>query len=60
MVIGAQTELVREFRNLERKFDCRITWIEMEEDEYRRMRRKKDAMLRKILSGKRISLVGRV
>jgi hypothetical protein len=32
----------------------------MEEDEYRRMRRKKEAMLRKILSGKRISLVGRV
>jgi DNA-binding transcriptional ArsR family regulator len=60
MVIGAETELVKEFRSLERKFDCRITWIEMEEDEYRSMRRKKDAMLRKILSGKRISLVGRV
>ncbi len=60
MVIGAETDLVKEFRNLERKFDRRITWIEMEEGEYRARRKKKDPRLKSILSGKRISLVGRV
>jgi DNA-binding transcriptional ArsR family regulator len=59
MVIGAEGDLVKEFRNIERKFDCRISWIEMEEDEYKQKRTKKDASLRRILSGKRISLVGR-
>lgn len=60
MVIGAEEDLVREFRNLERKFDCRITWIEMDEDEYRQKKKKGDSALRKILSERRISLIGRV
>lgn len=59
MVIGAR-DLVKEFRDLERKFGFNITWIEMEEDEYKLKRRKKDPALKRILSGRRISLIGRV
>jgi hypothetical protein len=59
MVIGADFSPVKEFRDIERKFDIRVTWIEMDEDEYRLKRRKKDAFLKRILSGKRISLMGR-
>jgi hypothetical protein len=32
----------------------------MDEDEYRTKRKKKDAALRRLLSGKRITLIGRV
>lgn len=60
MVIGAEEDLVKEFRNIERKFGRRVTWIEMEEDDYKLKKRKGDSALRKILSGKRISLIGRV
>jgi predicted transcriptional regulator with HTH domain len=60
MVIGAEFSPVKELRNIERKFGIRVTWIEMEEDEYKLKRKKKDAFLRRILSGKRISLLGRV
>jgi DNA-binding transcriptional ArsR family regulator len=60
MVIGAEESPVKEFRNIERKFGCRITWIEMDEDEYRQKRKKKDPFLKNLLSGKRISLLGRV
>ncbi|MEJ2182181.1 MAG: winged helix-turn-helix domain-containing protein [Nitrospirota bacterium] len=60
MVVGAQDDLVKEFRSIERKFNVKITWIEMEEEEFKRRRKRRDAQLRKILSGKRISLVGRV
>lgn len=60
MVIGAEEDLVKEFRSIERKFGRRVTWIEMEEDDYKLKKRKGDSALRKILSGKRISLIGRV
>lgn len=60
MVIGPQTSLVKEFRSIEKKFGCRITWIEMDEEEYRSRRKKRDPRLRGVLAGKRISLVGRV
>jgi predicted transcriptional regulator with HTH domain len=60
MVIGAEGDLVKEFRNIERKFGRRVTWIEMDEDDYKLKKRKGDSALRKILSGKRISLIGRV
>lgn len=60
MVIGAEGDLVKEFRDIERKFGRRITWIEMDEADYKLKKRKGDAALRKILSGKRISLIGRV
>jgi hypothetical protein len=60
LVMGAQNSPVREFKDLERKFGRTITWIEMEEEEYRAKRRKKDPTLVRILAGKRISLLGRV
>jgi hypothetical protein len=60
MVIGAETDPLKEFRDIEKKFGKKVTWIEMDEEEYRTKRRKKDAFLRRVLSGKRISLVGRV
>lgn len=60
MVIGPRTDLVKEFRNIERKFGCKITWIEMDDGEYRERRKKREPKLRGILAGKRISLVGRV
>jgi DNA-binding transcriptional ArsR family regulator len=60
MVIGAEISPIKELRNIERKFGYRVTWIEMEEDEYRLKRKKKDPFLKKILSGKRITLLGRV
>lgn len=59
MVIGAETSPIKEFRNIERKFKFRITWIEMEEEEYRTKRRRNDPSLKKILAAKRISLLGR-
>lgn len=59
MVVGAATSPVKEFRDLERKFSCTITWIEIDEDEYKAKRKKKDPMIARILSGKRISLLGR-
>ncbi len=60
MVIGAETSVDKEFKDLKRKFGYTINWIEMEESEYKQKRRKKDPSLMRILSGKRISLVGRV
>ena len=60
LVMGAQSSPVREFKDLERKFGRTITWIEMDEEEYRAKRRKKDPMLARITAGKRISLLGRV
>ena len=60
MVIGAETSVDKEFKDLKRKFGYTINWIEMEESEYKQKRRKKDSSLMRILSGKRISLVGRV
>jgi predicted transcriptional regulator len=59
MVIGAEFSPIKELRDIEKKFGYRIIWIEMDEEEYRLKRRKKDISLRRILSGKRISLVGR-
>jgi hypothetical protein len=60
MVIGATSPVDKEFKNLMKKFGYAINWIEMDEEEYRRKRRKKDSSLLRILSGKRIPLIGRV
>jgi DNA-binding transcriptional ArsR family regulator len=60
MVIGAETSPVKEFRDLERKFGCNLTWIEMDEEEYRLKRKKREPNLKRILSEKRITLIGRV
>jgi hypothetical protein len=60
MVIGADESVDKEFKSLMKKFGYTINWIEMDEDEYKLKRRKRDSSLKRILSGKRISLVGRV
>lgn len=60
LIIGAAAELTKEFRNIERKLGCTITWIELEEEEYKARKRKKDPKIRAILAGKRIPLIGRV
>lgn len=59
LVIGAETSVDREFKDLKKKFGYTINWTEMEVSEYRRKRRKKDSSLMRILSGRRISLIGR-
>jgi len=60
MVIGPGSSLVNGFRDIEKKFSCSITWIEMDQDEYRDKRRREDSRLIGILSKKRIPLIGRV
>lgn len=60
MVIGPGSSMVSGFRDIEKKFSCTITWIEMEPEEYRDKRRREDSRLMGILSKKRISLAGRV
>ncbi len=60
MVIGTEGQLVNEFRELERHFSCQLTWIEMEEQEYRARRKERESQLTSILAEKRIPLIGRV
>jgi len=60
MVIGPGSPLIKGFRDIEKKFSCTITWIEMDYEEYREKRRRKEARLIGILSKKRIMLAGRV
>lgn len=59
-VIGAAPSILKGLRDLEKKFGLKINCTLMSEDEYRIKRRKADAGLKKILSGKRITLIGRV
>ena len=60
MVIGTEGTLENEFRELERHFSCQLTWIEMEEHEYRVRRKEREPQLTSILAEKRIPLIGRV
>jgi predicted transcriptional regulator with HTH domain len=60
MVIGASPSLLKEIKNLEKRFDRKINCIMMEEEEYVQKKRKRDANLKKILSGKMIKLIGRL
>lgn len=59
-VIGALPSLSKELKDLERRFDQKIDCIMMDEDEYRLRKKKRDSNLKKILSGKRITLIGRL
>lgn len=59
-VIGALPSLAKELKDLERRFDQKIDCIMMDEDEYRLKKKKRDSNLKKILSGKRITLIGRL
>lgn len=59
-VIGASPVVLKGLKDLEKKFSQKINCTLMDEDEYRAKRKKKDAALKRLLSGKRISLIGRI
>jgi len=59
-VIGAMSSLTRELKNIERRFDRKINFTIISEDEYKLKKKKSDANLKRLLSGKRITLLGRV
>lgn len=59
-VIGASPSLARELKNLEKRFDQKIDCVIIDEEEYKLKKKKGDASLKKILSGKRIALIGRL
>lgn len=59
-VIGASSSLHREIKDLEKRFEQKINYILMDEEEYKLKKKKGDANLKKILSGKRITLIGRI
>lgn len=58
-VIGASGSLTKELKEIEKRFDQKIDCIIMDEEEYKQKKKKGDAMLKRILSGKRINLLGR-
>ncbi len=60
VVVGAAPSILRGLRDLERKFGQKINCTLIEEAEYKAKRKKKDAALKRLLSGKRISLIGRI
>ena len=59
-VIGASSSLTKELKDLEKRFEQKIDCTIMDEDEYRLKKKKGDANLKKVLSGKRITLIGRL
>lgn len=59
-IIGAESTVLKEVRVLEKKFGYKINCMLIDEDEYKIKRKKRDASLRRLLAGKRISLIGRV
>lgn len=59
-VIGAESPIEKDLRDLERKFGYKLNSIQVDEEEYARKRKKKDAALKRILAEKRIKLIGRV
>jgi hypothetical protein len=59
-IIGASSSLTKEMKDLEKRFDQKIKYTLMDEDEYKLKRRKRDANLKRILSSKRIHLKGRL
>src|SRR4030042_5216273 len=58
-VVGALPSLTKELKDLERRFDQKINCTLMEEDEYRLKKKKGDSNLKKLLSGQRITIIGR-
>ena len=60
MVIGAEESIDKDLKDLERKFGFKINSTLLDEEEFSIKRKRKDAALRRVLSGKRIKLIGRV
>lgn len=59
LVIGASPVILKGLKDLEKKFGQKISCALIDEADYKTKRKKKDAALRRILTGKRISLIGR-
>lgn len=59
-VIGGEPLIPRQLGGTGRKFGYRVKCTRMDEEEYRMKKKKRDGALRKVLSGKRIILIGRV
>jgi predicted transcriptional regulator with HTH domain len=59
-VIGAMSSLTKELKDIEKRFDRKINCAIIEEDEYKLKKKKGDANLKRLLSGKRIALIGRL
>jgi predicted transcriptional regulator with HTH domain len=59
-VIGAMLSLTKELKDIEKRFDRKINCTIIDEDEYKLKKKKSDANLKKLLSGKRITLIGRL
>lgn len=59
-VIGASLSLTKELKELEKRFDLKINCTVVDEDEYKIKKKKRDTNLKRILSGKRITLIGRL
>lgn len=59
-VIGASGSLNKELKEIEKRFDQKIDCIIMDEEEYKQKKKKGDSALKRILSGKRINLLGRL
>lgn len=59
-VIGGETSLANELRDVGKKFRHKITCVQMDEDSYALKKKSRDARLKKFLTGKRVMLVGRV
>lgn len=59
-VIGAMASFTKELKDIGKRFDRRINCTIIDEDEYKLKKKKGDANLKKLLSGKRIALIGRL
>jgi len=59
-VIGAMLSLTKELKDIEKRFDRKINCTIIDEDEYKLKKKKGDANLKRLLSGKRIALIGRL
>ncbi len=60
-ILGASSSsLSKDLKDIEKRFNHEIDYILMDEDEYKIKRKKGDSSLKKILSGKRITLIGRL
>jgi predicted transcriptional regulator with HTH domain len=58
-VIGAATSPAKDLKDIEKRFDQKINWTIMDEDEYRLKKKKGDANLKKISSERKITLIGK-
>jgi len=58
-VIGASSSLTKELKDLEKRFEQKLNCSMMDEEEYRVKKKKGDANLKRLLSGKRVTLIGR-